>query len=44
MNRTGFFKDHHKTENTHRDIWLLSRLVVAGGAAMTVLSFGVILG
>ena len=42
--KTGFFKDHHKPEAIHRDIWVLSRLAVAGGAAMTVLTFGVILG
>lgn len=44
MNRTGFFQEHHERENTHRDIWVLSRLAVAGGAALTVLTFGVILG
>ncbi len=42
--KTGFFKEHCKPEGTHRDIWVLSRLAVAGGAALTVLTFGVILG
>ena len=41
--KTGFYREHHETENTHRDVWLLSRLAVAGGAALTVLSFGVFL-
>ncbi len=44
MKKAGFFQEHHKTENTHSDIWILSRLAVAGGAALTVLTFGVILG
>jgi hypothetical protein len=44
MNKLGFFKDHHETENTHADIWLLSRLAVASAAAMTVITFSVILG
>lgn len=44
MKKTGFFREHHKTEGTHRDVWVLSRLAVAGGAALTVLTFGVILG
>jgi hypothetical protein len=44
MNRTSFFKEHRKPEGTHRDIWVLSRLAVAGGAALTLLTFGVILG
>jgi len=44
MKKTGFFRDHHKPENTHRDVWVLSRLAVAGGAALTVLTFGAILG
>lgn len=43
MKRTGFFKEHHAKENTHRDIWVLSRLAVAGGAALTMVSFGLIL-
>lgn len=44
MNRPGFFREHHETENTHADIWLLSRLAVASAAAMTVITFSVILG
>ena len=44
IENTGFFREHHKTEGTHRDVWVLSRLAVAGGAALTVLTFGVILG
>ena len=44
MNKTGFFKDHHKPAGTHRDMWILSRLAVAGGAAMTMVAFGFILG
>ena len=43
MNKTSFFREHKARENTHRDIWVLSRLAVAGGAALTVLTFGVIL-
>ena len=42
--RTGFFRDHHKPEAIHRDMWVLSRLAVASGATLTVLTFGVILG
>jgi len=44
LKKTGFYREHHATEDTHRDVWLLSRLAVAGGAALTVLTFGVILG
>jgi hypothetical protein len=44
MNKTGFFREHYERENTPRDIWILSRLAVAGGAALTVLTFGMILG
>ena len=39
----GFYREHRETENTHRDVWVLSRLAVAGGAALTVLTFGFIL-
>ena len=42
--KTGFFRDHHETEGPHTDMWFLSRLAVAIAAALTVLTFGVILG
>ena len=44
INKAGFFKEHQKPEGTHRDVWVLSRLAVASGAALTLLTFGVILG
>jgi hypothetical protein len=43
MNKTGFFRDHREAEHTHGDIWVLSRLLVASSAAMTVLGFGMLL-
>ena len=44
MNKTGFFRQHHETENTHRDVRLLSGLIIAGAAVLTVLIFGFVLG
>jgi len=44
MNKIGFFKEHHETEGTHADMWFLSRLAVASAAALTMVTFGLILG
>lgn len=44
MSKTSFFREHHETENTHRDVLLLRCLVVAGGAVLTILAFGFALG
>jgi hypothetical protein len=45
MNKTGFFPEHHEAkEITHRDVWVLSRIAVASAAALTMVTFGLLIG
>ena len=45
MNKTGFFPEHHEAkEITQSDMWVLSRIAVASAAALTVVTFGLLLG
>ena len=43
MNKPGFFREHHEAASTHADVWVLSRILVASAAALTVIAVNAIL-